>query len=103
MTLQKGTTMYDPIRFIKDLIDLIRDPAGEAVAAVEISDKNRDIFLEFLAPEHKKYVKNGDFALSFENSSTIVPAKEFHKHYAFDAPTDPEGLHMTPVRTIKPL
>ena len=48
-----------------------------------------------------QYVKNGDFFVEFENNTTIVPAKEFRKHYEFDGPIHKNEL--TRVRTTKPL
>jgi len=93
--------MFNLIAYIKDVIDLVKNPPGKAVAACEITPLSERYIREAIGPEGEKYIRQGDFYLEFERNSTIVPVKEFHKHYAFDGPVH-EGM-MTPVRTIKPL
>ncbi len=100
--------MYNPIRFIKDVIDILRSPSGEAVAAMEIVPENieliRSTVTETYGPAADNYVTLGDYYLEFESMSTIVPKGDFHRHYAFTKESennDPTSLR--PVRTIKPL
>lgn len=93
--------MYNPITYIKDVIELVRKPPGQALAAGEITDANIELLRESGVPE--KYLRIGDFCLEFENNTTIVPRKEFFKHYEFTQEPDPDPTNLTPVRTIKPL
>jgi len=98
--------MFNPIQFIKDIIDILRDPPGEAVAAVEITSENIDHLINHpeVDPRMKPYLKVGDFVVDFENMVTVVPQKEFHKHYAFDGPVHTGyDAPLTRIRTIKPL
>lgn len=92
--------MFNPISYIRDVIDLVRNPPGKAVFAMEITNDNKQIVRDnYDIPE--KYIRTGDFLLEFENTVTICPKKEFHKHYAFDGPVHTNA--MTLVRTTKPL
>lgn len=94
--------MYHPIAFAKEVLDLLKEPTGEAVAACEITTRNRMLIVEALGPQSLKYVKAGDFVLEFETATTVVPRKEFLRHYAFTE--DPKSdMDLTPVKTIKPL
>lgn len=93
--------MINPIQFIKDVIDILRDPPGEAVAACEITQLTEPLVHNSLDERGRSHIKYGDFYLEMENMSTIVPRDEFHKYYRFDGYEDPEGL--TPVIQIKPL
>lgn len=95
--------MYNPITFIKDIIDLVREPAGEAVAALEITSENKQFVLDQIGdPRAEKYANPGDFLLELESIVTICPRKEFFKHYEFTHEPS-ESKFMTPVRTIKPI
>jgi len=95
--------MYNPITFIKDVIDLLKEPPGEAVGACEITPGNRARIIETLGPRSEKYAKLGDFLVEFDNTVTIVPAKDFHKHYAFREGFEQDERDITPVITIKPI
>ena len=98
--------MYSPIKFIKDIIDILRDPPGEAVAACEITPENIDHLTNHpeIDPRMVPYLKVGDFVVGFENLVTVVPSKDFHTHYAFDGPVHAgPDAPLTRVRTIKPL
>lgn len=98
--------MYNPIQFIKDVIDLLRDPPGEAVAAVQITSENIDHLINHpdIDDRMKSYINVGHFIVEFENLLTVVPQRDFEKHYEFDGPihTGPDAP-LTRVRTIKPL
>lgn len=94
--------MYNPITFIKDIIDLLRNPPGEATHACEITELSEPLVHEVLDERGRTYIKYGDFLVAFENDLlTIVPRDDFHKHFAFSGRVA-EGM-MTPVTTIKPL
>ena len=95
--------MYNPITFVKDIIDLLKEPPGEAVAACEITPGNRTLVIETLEPRAAKYANTGDFLVEFETMVTIVPSKEFHKHYAFAVTPPEDETLMTRVMTIKPI
>lgn len=98
--------MFNPIQYIKDIIDILRDPPGEAVAAVEITSENIDHLIKSpdVDDRLKSYLKVGHFVVDFQNLITVVPPKDFHKHFAFDGPahTGPDAP-LTRIRTIKPL
>lgn len=98
--------MFNPIRYIKDVIDILRNPPGEAQAALEIVPENIDNIrtevTQSYGPAADNYVKLGDYYLVFQNGSTIVPKNEFHKHFAFIEPAKDE-MTLIPVKTIKPL
>lgn len=94
--------MINVIQRIKDIIELVRTPPGNALNALEINSRNRNMLVRELGPDAEKYANYGDFFVEYETSCTIVPRKEFFKHYEFlDTPT----LYMipAPIRTIKPL
>lgn len=98
--------MYNPITFIKDVLDILKDGGpGDAIGACEITPEHRQKIINTLGPRSEKYAKLGDFLTEFETTVTIVPAKDFRKHYAFDEapPYMVEDIPMTPVRTIKSL
>lgn len=98
--------MFNPIQFMKDVIDILRDPPGKAVAACEITSENIGHLTNHpnIDPRMTPYLKVGDFVVGFENLVTVVPSKDFHKHFAFDGPihTGPDAP-LTRIRTIKPL
>jgi hypothetical protein len=106
MTAYQGAIMINPIQFIKDIIDILRDPPGEAEAALEITSENIDTLLNTpnIDPRLKAHLKLGYFLVDFRNMLTVVPPKDFHKHYEFDGPvhTGPDAP-LTRIRTIKPL
>lgn len=93
--------MYNPITYIKDVIELVRNPPGEAMSAMEITEASMQR-LQDNPDIPTKYIQLGDFFLEFENNLTICPRDEFFKHYEFtQEPLKPGDV--TPVRTIKPL
>lgn len=98
--------MFNPIQYVKDIIDILRDPPGEAVAAVEITSENIDHLINHAQVDArmKPYLKVGHFVVDFENMVTVVPQKDFEKHFEFDGPihTGPDAP-LTRIRTIKPL
>lgn len=101
---RKAILMYNPIKYIKDVIEIVRfGGPGDAICAVEITTKNKQSVLEALGPEAAPYIKEGDFMVEMERLTTVVPKRDFHKHYAFAAVPDPDGNHMTVVVTHKPL
>lgn len=95
--------MFNPIQFVKDVIDLLRDPPGEAQSALEITSENIDELINFpeIDPRMIPYLKVGDFVVEFENMVTVVPSKDFKKHYAFFGPSWQDAF--SPIITIKPL
>ena len=101
--------MIKPIQYIKDIIDLLRDPSGEPVCAFEITSDNIDALINEpeLDPRMKPYLKVGDFVVEFENLVTVVPSKDFHKHYEFYGPVHAEAhgplIYIRSVRQTKPL
>lgn len=95
--------MINPIRIIKDVIDLLRNPPGAAVAALEVTESNYDTIINDPDIDHRMipYVKPGEFIVEFENLVTVVPSDEFPTYFNF---TEPQRIDdFTPIRQIKPL
>lgn len=95
--------MFNPIQYIKDIIDLLREPPGNAVAALEVTEENYDFIVNNPDIDHRMipYVKPGEHIVEFETTITVVPRKDFYKHFEY---TEPQRYdEFTPIRTIKPL
>ena len=88
------------LKFIKDVIYLLKNPPGVALRACEITPDTVDFVTNIVGSEGAPYVKYGDFLVEFENLVTVVPAKEFHKNYAILGFANGE---MKPVIDIKNL
>lgn len=101
--------MFNPIQFIKDVIDILRDPPGKPLHGFEITSDNIDHLIHEpdLDPRMKPYLKVGDFVVEFENMVTVVPSKDFSKYYEFFGPYH-EGaagplIYIRSIKQIKPL
>ena len=97
--------MFNPVEFVKIVIDLVRNPPGEALSAVEITEANGPILFPYaVSSAALKKPQIGDFAVFFENDIwTVCPRTEFFKHYEFTREPSLDEMDTTPVRTIKPL
>lgn len=96
------------IAYIKDVVELVRNPPGEAVAACPITQGNIDA-LRALYPTFPLTPDTlGDWLVEFENHGymTICPARAFTKHYRIVYKCDKnynDTTEMWPIITIKSL
>lgn len=89
---------YNPITYIKDIIDLVRRPPGEVSHAREITPENIEQVKSIMDPSAAPYIQLGDYVVSFEDRGdflSICPRAEFQKSYFFAfTPNDPADVDL---------
>lgn len=96
--------MFNIINYIRDVIDLVRNPPGMPTEGCVITENTIIELGMDVEPIPQEWRRKGDYLLFFENDIvTVVPKKDFSKYYAFVGHPDPEGRRLTPVVQIKKL
>jgi hypothetical protein len=101
--------MFNLISYIKDIIDLVKNPVGEVSRARELTPEVWQENAEMLEAWSKQCIRKpqiGDYAVTFDRRPDIIsicPREEFERNYLIVAPFGPGEDGMNAVISKKPI